>query len=62
MDSQFSSPKLIIGFICRNYYDNTTFCFCDFDQFCNSVSKPGVSSAMMIIMSVVAYTTSWLLF
>ncbi|XP_046650400.1 uncharacterized protein LOC124341361 isoform X1 [Daphnia pulicaria] len=45
----------------RNYYDNTTFCFCDFDQFCNSVSKPGVS-AMMVIMSVVAYTSSWLLF
>nr|SVE76126.1 EOG090X0I2F [Daphnia hispanica] len=45
----------------RNYYDNTTFCFCDFDQFCNSAGKAAIP-AMMIIISIVAYASNWLHF
>nr|SVE79229.1 EOG090X0I2F [Daphnia lumholtzi] len=45
----------------RNHYDNTTFCFCDFDQFCNSVGKPAIP-AMMMIISIVAFAFNWLHF
>nr|CAG4650617.1 EOG090X0I2F [Sida crystallina] len=33
----------------RDFYDNTTFCFCDFDHFCNSSQKPSVSGLLAVI-------------
>jgi len=30
----------------RNYYDNTTYCFCDFDHWCNSA--PSLSPAFIL--------------
>ena len=55
------SAAVLKAFNFRNHYDNTTFCFCDFDQFCNSVGKPTMS-AMMIFAAVAAYASNWLHF
>ena len=52
---------IFVIFPFRNYYDNTTFCFCDFDQFCNSGGKPKFS-AMMVIALVAYYTSRMLIF
>nr|CAG4638158.1 EOG090X0I2F [Chydorus sphaericus] len=38
----------------RDHYDNTTFCFCDFDHFCNSGKKPAVSFFAVILATFVA--------
>nr|CAG4642178.1 EOG090X0I2F [Eurycercus lamellatus] len=45
----------------RDYYDNTTFCFCDFDHFCNSARKP-VVSALMFSAVLAALVPTWRLF
>jgi len=32
----------------RNYYDNTTYCFCDFDHWCNSGRIYSISVVLLI--------------
>jgi len=35
----------------RTYYDNVTFCFCDFDHWCNGVSRVTESLSIGIVLS-----------
>ena len=40
-----------IGFYFRTYYDNTTWCFCDFDHWCNTGSNLRHASSTVIFIS-----------
>ncbi len=35
----------------RNYYDNTTFCFCDFDHWCNSAPNFVATPPLLLVVA-----------
>lgn len=37
---------------CRTYYDNTTYCFCDFDHWCNASPKLQRTSIWILLFSL----------
>jgi len=41
--------------VTRNYYDNTTYCFCEFDHWCNSADLARISTTFMLVLSLLAY-------
>nr|CAG4645242.1 EOG090X0I2F [Leptodora kindtii] len=45
----------------RNYYDNTSFCFCDFDHFCNSVVRLTTSAATAAAAIICAVISNYAL-
>ena len=47
--------------ISRNYYDNTTFCFCDFDHLCNSGGKavPTATFIALVTLFTLAVQINW---
>jgi len=36
----------------RTYYDNTTYCFCDFDHWCNASPKLQSTSILLLLFSL----------
>nr|CAG4645928.1 EOG090X0I2F [Lynceus sp. MCZ IZ 141354] len=60
--AQYTFNDIVELDIKRNYYDNTTFCFCDFDQFCNgalSWAKPNLILILPILTSFWRYFSSF---
>ena len=55
---------ICVGFqFSRTYYDNTTWCFCDFDHWCNTATNHRVSTIKIILSSaIVLLTTAFLVF
>nr|CAG4638838.1 EOG090X0I2F [Cyclestheria hislopi] len=43
----------------RNYYDNTTFCFCDFDHFCNAAGHPTLSLNLVLLLVLLYNFLPW---
>jgi len=39
----------------RNYYDNVTYCFCDFDHWCNKSQLNSVSVVLMLVVSLLSF-------
>jgi hypothetical protein len=43
--------------ISRNFYDNTTWCFCDFDHWCNGAESLSSPANLLIVILPIAILT-----
>ena len=46
-------------FFFRNHYDNTTWCFCQFDHWCNGGQKTSFSILMLFLGSLLHRLFTW---